>query len=398
MGDPVLAAAATKIEDENYEVDAPSLFPFGDYNNINSSSTAGFFEGNIIKDSLLIHAAEKLLLSRKSGPLDLSNFDPPSSPNHDPKQRNKLPLCKKLFFDPKPEEDVKNFPLISSSDTNTNIGTVIITSLAALLFKLAGYQLTLFLRFFLTLLLPICSNSSRCFLNLTCVMCAVVSPFQALVRTVRKTLRARRAPTGCCSNAGITSLWMRCAARLSRGLVCAVCTWMLLVGLLIVGFTISGILMGTVVERSVHAREALSFDYTRSSPAAAVHAPPPPDSSSNRRPAVFKTTIPSHHKLWITVSLTLPESEYNRNLGIFQLGSSGELVVYQERISDLKLEPAHDAAIQEQRNPHHGGATPQRANPNGLQVPSPDPRSYSAACRTDHASIRSTSSTAARRQ
>uniref|UniRef100_A0ACD5YCU6 Uncharacterized protein n=1 Tax=Avena sativa TaxID=4498 RepID=A0ACD5YCU6_AVESA len=65
-----------------------------------------------------------------------------------------------------------------------------------------------------------------------------------------------------------------------------------------------GLLVGKMVEEPVQVTETLNFDYTKSSPVAYVPVP---------------GFMPPHQRLQLEVSLTLPESDYNRRLGVFQV-------------------------------------------------------------------------------
>ncbi|CAN4105669.1 unnamed protein product [Withania somnifera] len=97
--------------------------------------------------------------------------------------------------------------------------------------------------------------------------------------------------------------------------------------LLVSAFIMGGILMRIMVEEPIRMNEPLNFDYTAQSPVAYV----PIIRSSCVTCAVDSEdhvavgmvdgmrVIPPNHKLQVTVLLTLPESDYNRNLGIFQV-------------------------------------------------------------------------------
>ncbi|KAK9937796.1 hypothetical protein M0R45_014565 [Rubus argutus] len=82
----------------------------------------------------------------------------------------------------------------------------------------------------------------------------------------------------------------------------------MLLGILASGFVLSGFTMRHLVEKPIKTVETLNFDYTKPSPVALV-----PLMSSG------VGVIPYNHKLQMTVSLTLPESEYNHKLGVFQV-------------------------------------------------------------------------------
>ncbi|CAL8150719.1 unnamed protein product [Prunus armeniaca] len=83
-------------------------------------------------------------------------------------------------------------------------------------------------------------------------------------------------------------------------------------GILASGFVLSGFVMKHLVQNSIKTTETLNSDYTKSSPVAFV----PLMSSSG---AHGDRVIPYNHKLQLAVSLTMPESEYNHKLGVFQV-------------------------------------------------------------------------------
>ncbi|XP_031495084.1 uncharacterized protein LOC116260756 isoform X2 [Nymphaea colorata] len=94
----------------------------------------------------------------------------------------------------------------------------------------------------------------------------------------------------------------------------------------ILSFILSSVLMGNFLEKPIRMTKPLSFDYTVSDPEALVpinavegidymqycKGNVKAEKSEGRR------FIPPYHKLQLTISLTLPESEYNRKLGVFQ--------------------------------------------------------------------------------
>ncbi|KAH6788741.1 hypothetical protein C2S51_003747 [Perilla frutescens var. frutescens] len=83
--------------------------------------------------------------------------------------------------------------------------------------------------------------------------------------------------------------------------------------------------MRNLAEAPIHITQNLNFDYTKTSPTAVVFISSPlvpePPSSSTQTPFYTspRRAISSRHRLRLTVSLTLPESEFNRKLGIFQV-------------------------------------------------------------------------------
>ncbi|KAL0407453.1 UNVERIFIED_CONTAM: Seipin-2 [Sesamum latifolium] len=121
----------------------------------------------------------------------------------------------------------------------------------------------------------------------------------------------------------IWKLALKCGwGLLWSGYVCAV-----LVGLLVSAFVMAGILIRVLVEEPVRMRRSLNFDYREKSPTAFVPMITYPELSHDiylwENPEITKASvsrvIPPNQKLKVTVSLTLPESEYNQHLGIFQV-------------------------------------------------------------------------------
>ncbi|XP_023733008.1 seipin-2 [Lactuca sativa] len=90
-------------------------------------------------------------------------------------------------------------------------------------------------------------------------------------------------------------------------------------------FLLSAIMMKWIVSEPEHMTEELIFDYTRDTPMAFV--PIISCSNSSSPGLIEKTNIGAtesqvlhfDREVQATVSLTLPESEYNRNLGVFQV-------------------------------------------------------------------------------
>ena len=75
-------------------------------------------------------------------------------------------------------------------------------------------------------------------------------------------------------------------------------------------------MMKHLVEKPNQTRENLNFDYSKTSPVAFV---PLKDNVGDKTHISGARAIPYNHKLQLTVSLTLPESEYNQKLGVFQV-------------------------------------------------------------------------------
>ncbi|XP_021607328.2 seipin-2 [Manihot esculenta] len=104
----------------------------------------------------------------------------------------------------------------------------------------------------------------------------------------------------------------------------------MLLGLLASGFVFGGLLMRNIVDKPVQAREMiLNFDYTKTSPVAFVPVMPYSGVSDpsglvdkddlKAAMEVGERVIPHNQKLQLIISLTVPESDYNLKLGIFQV-------------------------------------------------------------------------------
>ncbi|KAI3800796.1 hypothetical protein L1987_28892 [Smallanthus sonchifolius] len=108
--------------------------------------------------------------------------------------------------------------------------------------------------------------------------------------------------------------------------------------LLVWAFVFGGVMMKRIVEEPVLITEKLVFDYTKDTPMAFVPVVSCPESSVvvHNQKSKFASldesrVIPFDHEVHATVSLTLPESDYNVNLGIFQvrvdfISSDGKLL------------------------------------------------------------------------
>lgn len=121
----------------------------------------------------------------------------------------------------------------------------------------------------------------------------------------------------------IWKLGLKCGwGLLWSAYVCAV-----LVGLLVSAFVVGGILIRVLVEEPIRMKRSLNFDYLEKSPVAFVpiitHGELNHVMYLVEKPEILKASgsrvIPRDHRLKVTVSLTLPESEYNQHLGVFQV-------------------------------------------------------------------------------
>lgn len=266
-----------------------------------------------------LYGAEKLLMSRKS--FDYTNFEsfadyevipPDFEGKHASKQNRKVP------------RKYMNYPL--SCNENANVSKIVenynsfplnvIVFIAVTVLKLASFQLGLFFNLF-TFPLRV--------LNFWLMF--LLFPFQTLARirdqfkkSLRKVINAfgSMIMTFICNRLKSHREMIRMGIRFGRGFFCAMYVFFVLVGLLITGFAVGSFMMRSVVEEPIHRSEVLNFDYTKASPAAIV-----PMSSSFGTGVASESSglraIPANRKMQLIVSLTLPESEYNRNLGIFQV-------------------------------------------------------------------------------
>lgn len=123
----------------------------------------------------------------------------------------------------------------------------------------------------------------------------------------------------------------RVAVRLAWGSLWAVYVCVVLCALLIMAFLGGGLLVGKMVEEPVQMTETLNFDYTKPSPVAFVPV---------------RRLVPPHQRMQLEVSLTLPESDYNRRLGVFQvraefLSADGKVVSATSQPCMLKFKSVH---------------------------------------------------------
>ncbi|XP_022926562.1 seipin-2-like isoform X1 [Cucurbita moschata] len=121
------------------------------------------------------------------------------------------------------------------------------------------------------------------------------------------------------------SLW-KAGLRCVWGFLWSAYVCIILCGLLISALIFGGFLMRFLVQEPVKIKEVLNFDYTKHSPEAYMPILPDSDVLYGRNckenvvsGKIQSRVIPHHHHLQAIVSLTLPESEYNRNLGVFQV-------------------------------------------------------------------------------
>lgn len=113
--------------------------------------------------------------------------------------------------------------------------------------------------------------------------------------------------------------------RFGWGFVISVYICFVLFGLLVVGFGLGGVMIRYLVQEPFHMQESLNFDYTRASPVALVPIVSCANAYSEVRyhdvggKSFARRVLPPNHKMQLTISLLMPESDYNRNLGVFQV-------------------------------------------------------------------------------
>lgn len=122
-----------------------------------------------------------------------------------------------------------------------------------------------------------------------------------------------------------SSMW-KWVTRFGWSFLLSVYVGSILCVFLVAAFVASGFMVRYLVEEPIWVEEPLNFDYTKNSPVAFVPIKSCPSFDCihcNENIELGKNgglhVIPPDHKLQATVKLTLPESAYNRNLGVFQV-------------------------------------------------------------------------------
>ncbi|XP_070051568.1 seipin-2 isoform X2 [Nicotiana tomentosiformis] len=216
--------------------------------------------------------------------------------------------------------EVVDSHLRGSDDSSSNI----LFDLANLVIKAVGFQVNMLITF-VSLMIKLFSfpvwviYSSYMF---------VMDPFQIMRRGKRYAMHKFMRSFGFVFEwlKEQRSVW-KLGLKLGWGCLWSVYVCVVLVGLLVSAFIIGGILMRIMVEEPIRMSEPLNFDYTAKSPVAYVPVIRSPvvtcgvGSKDQVEVGMVEgvRVIPLNHQLQVTVSLTLPESDYNRNLGIFQV-------------------------------------------------------------------------------
>lgn len=220
--------------------------------------------------------------------------------------------------------------VVNFSSMDFNLFPINFLAFVALsLMKIIGFQMSLFFSFFT---FPI-------WLSYVCLM-FLLFPLQTLRRIrgyfMKKLLRIWGAAETSVTSAVSKRVKAQksIAVRIGFAFFKSIYVCSMLVGLLASGFILGGFMMRKLVEKPIHTREILNFDYSKASPVAFV----PIMSSGVGNPSSLLSkvnlesgkpsstrTIPYNHKLQLTVSLTVPESEHNQNLGVFQVFCSSSI-------------------------------------------------------------------------
>ncbi|KAF8413670.1 hypothetical protein HHK36_001662 [Tetracentron sinense] len=228
-------------------------------------------------------------------------------------ERSLITSANKEHFDDSISRDLDEFP------------SKFLVFLAGLVIKVIGFQISFLISFFT---FPIWF--------LYCSLMFVIDPFQ-IVRWARKYLTRKllRILGIFCGSVspfkyeelkGQKSMG-KLAMRFGRGFLWSIYVCFILFGFLVSAFVIGGLMTKYLVEEPIQMSETLNFDYTKTSPVAffpLISCPPVSCGMGCKENAqiekdVESRLVPPNHKLLVAVSLTLPESEYNRKLGVFQV-------------------------------------------------------------------------------
>uniref|UniRef100_A0A7N0ZRN8 Seipin n=1 Tax=Kalanchoe fedtschenkoi TaxID=63787 RepID=A0A7N0ZRN8_KALFE len=128
-------------------------------------------------------------------------------------------------------------------------------------------------------------------------------------------------------------IW-KLARQLGWGVLWAIYLCLVMCALLVFAAVASGKVVNHVAERPVVIKESLNFDYTKESPVSFV--PVGECCGGGCEKSGGLRMIPQGRKVQVGVTLTLPESDYNRVLGMFQvqfeaLSANGETLAAMSR-------------------------------------------------------------------
>lgn len=94
--------------------------------------------------------------------------------------------------------------------------------------------------------------------------------------------------------------------RIAMGAAAAAYVLMVLMGAMVVAAVLGVGIVKSWAEEPVYVRESVQFDYSRAHPTALL--------TFGNGPA-----IPPAHTIYLSLSLLMPDSDYNREIGIFQV-------------------------------------------------------------------------------
>lgn len=112
--------------------------------------------------------------------------------------------------------------------------------------------------------------------------------------------------------------------RIAMGVAAAVYVLMVLMGAMVVAAVLGVGVVRAWAEEPVYVRESLQFDYTHAHPT-----------------AVFSfngAAVPPGHTIYVCLALLMPDSDYNRDVGIFQL--TAELISVQGSVITKSSHPS----------------------------------------------------------
>ncbi|CAA7062234.1 unnamed protein product [Microthlaspi erraticum] len=124
-----------------------------------------------------------------------------------------------------------------------------------------------------------------------------------------------------------TKRMLSVACKFGWGLCWAAYVGIVLFGLLVTALMLGGFMINRIAHKPFLVKEILNFDYTKNSPEAYVPitscAGVACEGSCKESNEMWQIrglrAIPRDHKLEIALEMTLPESVYNKNLGMFQV-------------------------------------------------------------------------------
>ncbi|XP_038720471.1 seipin-2-like isoform X2 [Tripterygium wilfordii] len=258
-----------------------------------------------------------------------------SKPTHTPPELEESVDILGDWYDVKEEKEVSTVTTKSDDRFGDSVDSVeqpresssssFLVIVAGLVIKAIAFQINLLINFF-----------TFPFWALYCLFMFMLDPFGAL-------RRGRDYVTGKLKNllthiwgivTRVTSEWLMehksmwtLFLRFLWGLLWSIYVGLALFSLLMFSVAISGFLVRNLVEEPVEIKENLNFDYTKNSPVAlvpiwscnAVGCGVNCKENVNVGQSKGTRLIPVNHKLQVIISLTMPESDYNRNLGVFQL-------------------------------------------------------------------------------